>query len=149
MKPIKTWILVADGAQARFFLNDGPGRGLTELTGEALRNDLKPSRDIDADRPGRAFDSGGQGRHAMEPPTDSKRHAKRVFAARIADKLRKARNAGAFDRIVLVAAPTTLGDLRAELSKDVLALLHGELAKDLTHLKPHELRGHLGDMLAV
>lgn len=149
MKPIKTWIVVADGARMRVFVNDGPGHGLSELAGKALSADIKPSRDIDADRPGRSFDSAGQGRHAMEPPSDSNRHAKRLFAGEIADVLKKAHRDTAFDRLILVAAPSMLGDLRAALSKAVQDVVYHELAKDLTHLDERGLAEHLSDMLAL
>lgn len=149
MKPIMTWIVVADGAQMRVFVNDGPGRGLSEIADKARSADPRPSREIDADRPGRTFDSAGQGRHAMEPSTDSNRHAKRLFAGEIAAALKQAHESKAFDRLVLVAAPATLGDLREALAKEVRGVLYGELAKDLTHLNERDLAGHLSDTLAL
>jgi protein required for attachment to host cells len=149
MKPVKTWVVVADSAHARIFENTGPGHGLKELPGRSRETELKPSRDIDADRPGRSFDSGGQGRHAMEPPTDSKRHEKGVFAKEIADMLRAEQVKGAFDRLVVVAAPATLGDLRTAMSKELADAVTGELDKDLIRLNERDLEGHLGDFLAV
>lgn len=149
MKPVKTCILVADGAHARAYLNDGPGRGISELREYAKDIDLKASRNIDADRPGRAFDSGGEGRHAMESPTDSKRYAKGKFARGLAEKINAAITAGEFDRLVLIAAPATLGDLRQHLSKRSSDNIHGEIAKDLTHASDKEILAQLGSVLAV
>lgn len=149
MKAIKTWILVADAARARIFLNDGPGHGITELTDHGLERDLKPSRDINADRPGRSFDSGGQGRHAMEPSTDPNRHQKFNFAKEVASMITKAHHARRFDRLVMIAPPTTLGDLRSALPKTVTNVVYGEIAKDLTQASVKDLSGHLGDVLAV
>ncbi len=147
MKPVRTWILVADGARARIFLNDGPGHGLKPLS--QIDHELKPSREIDADRPGRTFDSAGLGRHAKEPPTDPKRHSKQAFATQLADRLKAALNGHEFDRLIVVAAPVTLGDLRKELDKTVLNKLHGEIAKDLTHANEDEIAKHLESVLAV
>ena len=149
MKPIKTCILVADGAHARAFLNDGPGHGISELSEYAAHIDLKASRDIDADRPGRTFDSGGQGRHAMESPTDSQRHVKDEFARNLAEKINAAITAGEFDRIVLIAPPATLGDLRQHLSKQSLQNIHGELARNLTQASEKEILAQSGRVLAV
>lgn len=149
VKPIKTWIVVADGARMRVFVNDGPGHGLSELAGKARQTDPKPSRDIDADRPGRSFDRAGQGRHAMEPPSDSSRHAKKRFADEIADILENAHRDAAFDRLVLVAAPAMLGDLRTALTTKVRDVVYLELAKDLTHLDERRLAKHLSDMLVL
>jgi len=149
VKPIKTCILVADGAHARAFLNDGPGHGISELSEYAANIDLKASRDIDADRPGRTFDSGGQGRHAMESPTDSQRHVKDEFARTLAEKINAAITAGTFDRLVLVAPPATLGDLRQHLSKQSIQNIHGELARNLTQANETDILVQLGSVLAV
>lgn len=149
MKPTKTCIIVADGAHARAYLNDGPGRGISELSQYTRDIDLKANRDIDADRPGRTFDSSGQGRHAMESPTDSKRHARSEFARELAGKINAAMTAGEFDRLVLIAAPATLGDLRQHLSKQSSDNIHGEIAKDLTRASIQEILAQVGSVLAV
>lgn len=149
MKPVKTCIVVADGAHARAYLNDGPGHGISELPAYSRDIDLKASRDIDADRPGRTFDSGGQGRHAMESPTDSQRHAKDEFARELAVQINAAMTAGEFDRLVLIAAPATLGDLRQHLSKQSSDNIHGEIAKDLTKASIKEILMQVGSVLAV
>jgi protein required for attachment to host cells len=149
MKAVKTGILIADGAHARVYLNTGPGHGISEIKEYARDIDLKASRDIDADKPGRSYDSGGEGRHAMEAQTDAKRHAKDEFARALADKINAAMTAGEFDRLVLVASPVTLGDLRQHLSKQSSDNIHGEIAKDLTHADNKELLAQLGSVLAV
>ena len=149
MKPIKTCILVADGAHARVYLNDGPGQGIAEVEKYARDLDLKPSRDIDADRPGRTFDSGGEGRHAMEPPTDAKRHAKQQFHRVVASDIEAAMKSGEFDRLVVVAAPATLGDLRQEFSKTISDKIHGEIAKNLIKADRETLLEQVGTVLAV
>jgi len=149
MKPTRNWIVIADGAKARILENDGPGKGLNARPVDELRHALPPSRDIDADRPGRTHDRMGPGRHAMEPPTDAHREEKRRFADEIARHLNDAAQAGSYDRLVLVAAPKTLGDLRQALSKEAAAKLDGELAKDLTKIPDHDLPGHLGEVIAL
>ena len=140
---------MADGAHARVYVNTGPNQGIAEVEKYARDLDLKPSRDIDADRPGRTFDSGGEGRHAMEPPTDAKRHAKQEFHREVAADIEAALKAGEFDRLVIVAAPATLGDLRQEFSKAVSEKIHGELAKNLIQADQGELQEQLGAVLAV
>ena len=140
---------MADGAHARVYVNGGPNQGIEEIEKYARDLDLKASRDIDSDRPGRTFDSGGEGRHAMEPPTDAKRHAKQEFHRQIAGDIEAALKAGEFDRLVIVAAPATLGDLRQEFSKTVTAKIHGELAKNLIKADIGELQEQLGAVLAV
>jgi len=149
MKAITTWVVVADGARAKVYLNDGPGKGLAEVPGTGLEGSHAPTREINADRPGRTFDRAGEGRHAKEPPTDPHREAKRKFARQVAELLQDGLNRGAYDRLVLVAPPQALGDLRGQLGKGVQAKVSGELGKDLTHLSVHELPAHIGAVLAV
>ena len=52
-----TWILIADGARARIFANNGPGTGIASATGVDYIADHRPTRDIGADKPGRTQES--------------------------------------------------------------------------------------------
>lgn len=149
MKPVKTCILVADGAHARVFLNEGPGLGIEELEEYSEDKDPRESRKIASDSPGRAFDSGGEGRHAMEPPTDPKRHEKQEFHREIADRIELAMKRHKFDRLVVVAPPRTLGNLREEFDKSANVKIHAEINKDLIKVSRDELLDHLGDVIAV
>ena len=60
---------------------------------------------------------------------------------RLADK--------AFDRLVIVAPPVALGDLRAGAVRAREAALYAELGKDLTKTPAAELPEHLAAVLAV
>lgn len=54
------------------------------------------------------------------------------FATEIADLLKKQALAGAFESLVVVAPPRTLGELRKHYHKEVVERLKGEVGKDLT-----------------
>lgn len=149
MKKTKTWVVVADGSRARLFLNEGPDKGLCPLPDGDIASEHPPTREMSEDRPGRTFDSAGGGRHAMEPPSDPHRHAKRAFAQQLAARLNQAHKRNAFDRLVLIAPPQALGDLRASLNPAVRKKVSGELNKDLTHLKDDELLASVGAVLAI
>ncbi|WP_299392954.1 host attachment protein [Pelagibius sp.] len=149
MKPVRSWIVVADGARARILENDGPGKGLFPLPEEERHHSHRPTREINADRPGRTHDRLGPGRHAMEPPSDAHRQEKQRFAAKLAERLNAAAAARSYDRLVLVAPAKTLGDLRRALSKETAAKVHAELAKDLTPLADAELPEHLEKVIAL
>ena len=149
MKRIITWILVADGFQARLFCNDGPGRGVAPLSDDLLTGCNLPGREIMSDRPGWAFDSAGQGRHAKEPRTDPREAEKRRFAHTLVAMLEDGLNQVRFDCLVLIAPPRALGQLRDELSKSVRDKISAELAKDLTQTPPHKLPEHLVGIMAV
>jgi len=149
MKPTRSWIVIADGAQARILENTGPGKGLTPLPEKEMHQTPHPSREINADRPGRTHDRMGPGRHAMEPPSDPHREEKRHFATELASHLNAAVLKNSFDRLVLVAPAKTLGDLRHALSKEAAAKVDGELSKDLIKIPDQDLPGHLGAVIAL
>ncbi|MEX0627924.1 MAG: host attachment protein [Cucumibacter sp.] len=149
MKPIVTWILIADGARARVLENTGPGKGLREVEGFEFADARLRARDIMADRAGRSFASVGHSRSAMESPTDPVDKREADFARSLAVMLEKQRRVGAFDRLILVAAPNALGDLRASLTPRVRAIVYAELSKDLTKVPNAEMAKHLEGVLAV
>ena len=143
-----SWIVVADGARARILANDGPGKGLREAVGVDFIADKRKTSDMVTDQPGRSPGRGGE-RHALEPRTDMHRHEKQVFAKDLAAVIDRHCEKRDFGQLVLVAPPTTLGDLRRELGKPALALIKAELARDLTKLSLRELPAHLEDVLRL
>ncbi len=138
------WLLVADSAKARLFEVDRRERALELL--DEWQDDVASGRnqDINADRPGRTFDSAGHGRHAMEPPSSPKGVAKARFVAMLMDNLAASAKQQAFDELHVIAAPRTLGEIRDLIDPAVKARLVGEEAKDLTQLTRPELEKQLG-----
>jgi len=148
MKPTTTWILIADGAHARIFANRGPGKGIELIDGK-FDADHRPTHEIVDDRLGRTHESVGATRHAIAAEHDPHRELKHTFAISLARMLDERRSEHAYDRLVLVAPPKTLGDLRAALPASVRALVRAELDKDLTKTPATELPDHLSAVLAV
>ncbi len=146
--PPTTWILVCDGARGRVFAHRGPGTGLAAVAAAEHPETHGHTRDLGTDRPGRSFDSAGSGRHAMEPPVDWHRFEKTKFAKEMATLVETAAAARRFDRLVVVAPPQVLGDLRKALGPHARKRLAGELDKDLTHLEGAALRAHLSDWVS-
>jgi protein required for attachment to host cells len=149
MKPVRTWILIADGARARVLQNSGPGKGVQQVVGCDYRTSHEADREIRADRPGRTFDSAGAGRHAMEATSSPHRMAKDDFARALMSDLERKHATGNFDRLLIVAPPRALGDLRHHIPGALKSVLVGEVHKDLTHVPNDELAAHIGDFLAV
>ena len=147
MKPIKTWVVVADGARARIVLNRGPGKGFEALNDMIFQAPHPPTKEIMTDKPGRTFESVGRLRHAKQPRSDAHQNLKEDFTRMLAKTLE--RHADDYDRIILVAPPPTLGSLRQSIPKRIADKIHGELAKDLTHTPNTELGNHLKDLIAA
>jgi protein required for attachment to host cells len=148
MKPIRTYILIADGARAHILLSEGRGKPLTEVLGSEQRLDLKPDHEISAERPGRVHESANMERHAIERD-DLHRREKERFAQSLAAGLDRRLADGEYDRLVVAAAPETLGVIRSALSEKVRAVIMAEIAKDLTKLPNTEVKAHLSDNLPV
>jgi protein required for attachment to host cells len=138
------WLLIADSARARLFIVDRREQSLAVLGEWSDDVASGKAQDIQADRPGRTFDSAGQGRHAMEPTSSPKGVAKSRFVAMLADNLAVEARQQAFDELHVIAAPRTLGELRELLDASVKARIASEEAKDLTQLSKPELEKLLG-----
>ncbi|SEM00577.1 Protein required for attachment to host cells [Roseovarius tolerans] len=127
-----TWVLIADGEKALFLRNslDASSPALDVVRKDEQEN---PSDyDQSANRPGRKRDTGVGQSSAMDD-TDWHELAKERFAHELGDILYKYAHRGAFERIILVATPPVLGDLRQALHKEVQAKVVAEIPKDLTH----------------
>lgn len=127
-----TWVLVTDSEKALFLENqtDGIDPHLTVVKKETQDN--PPNREQAANRRGRMSDGPSGHKSAMDD-TDWHELAKERFAAELADMLYQRAHKGTFDRIVIVADPSTLGELRGQLHKVVLDKVVGEIPKTLTN----------------
>ncbi len=127
-----TWIVVTDSEKALFLHNltdhDDPHLEVTDKDEQENPSDREQS----ANRPGRMPDTGAQQRSAMGD-TDWHELAKERFAADLAEKLYQEAHQGHFDRLILVASPQVLGDLRAELHQEVSDKIVAEIPKTLTN----------------
>ena len=149
MRPVVTWVLLADGTRARVLSNNGPGRGLSAVEGLSFQSPAPPSRELESDRPGRTFQSHGVRRHTLGDNLGAHQQAERDFLDGVIDTLASAHEKGSFARLILVAPPRALGTLRKRLPKSLASLVTGELPKDLVALPDHQIPGHLGEFLAV
>jgi protein required for attachment to host cells len=144
-----TRVLVAHDAGARSFENRGPGKGLVALGEVEFEDGRRHSGELNSDRPGRAFDRAGQGRHAYEAHDDARSHAVAHFARELAHDLAREFHLGAFDQLVLVAPPRFLGVLRDALDAKLLRALIGSVAKDLPRATAAELCAHVSGFVAT
>ncbi|MBU8541445.1 host attachment protein [Falsiroseomonas tokyonensis] len=146
MPPGIEWALVANAGRARLFERRIPAGPWRERVEDAVEAENPPARERGTDRPGRVHESATTARHAIEPRTDPHRAAKVDFAARLGTWLDTA--AASYQRLLLVAPPTFLGNLRASLGHAARGKLHGTLDKDLTQLPLAELAERLGEARA-
>jgi protein required for attachment to host cells len=125
------WVLVADGEKALFLRNEGDAEYPNLQVVREMNEANPPTHDQGTDRPGRLNDASGDHRSAVEE-TDWHRIAKERFADEIAERLYRMAHRGDFEKIVLVAPPVVLGEMRHKLHKEVEDRIVGEIAKTLT-----------------
>ncbi len=135
----RTWIVVADGARARFLApsDDGaklvPARNADMVTPESHGY----AHDLKSDKPGRRYSSARGGvRHALEPPHDYHKLEKHRFSASVVAALEVACERREFDRLVVVAPRRSLGEMRTLMSPRLQRCVQQEIAKDLTNVTP-------------
>lgn len=143
MPNTRTWVLIADAGNARVLETHGLDQALRLVPAMSLSQHLPASHELGDDRPPRGHDSVGSARHAFEPKSDPHRKLKHSFAKHICDELEAAAAAKSFDRLVVVAPPVLLGDLRQEMPRSVKERIAAEVAKDLVSIPDHEIRKHL------
>jgi len=148
MKAIVTWVLVADGAQAQVFEHGGPGKGLIPIKELHFEQQPLKAQDINTDRQG--FRAGGpQGARSGVEEADPVALREARFVKGIAEQLEVMRQQGRFDRLIIAAAPTALGDIRPALSDRVKDTIIAELPKDLTNVPSPQLARHFETLLPL
>jgi protein required for attachment to host cells len=136
-----TWYVVADGAHARMLVHGDDG--FTDVTSLDSIDAQHDSSDLGSDRPGRAVESSGVERHAVEPHTDLQKRAKREFGHVVAEVVNEAAERGAFAQFVLVAPPKTIHAIKEALTGAAAEMLVAEQPKDFIKLSEKELRDRL------
>ena len=142
MKHARIWYIIADGGRARFVERDEQGTYRTVVSFVAA--DMhKRSSDLGQDRPSRAQESGSPTRHAIQPRRDLHAAAKEDFVKLVAEEIEAEHGRDQFDRLVLIAPPRVLIELKQKLSKPMAKIVVKDLQKDLTKVPDHDLTEHL------
>jgi len=142
----KFWVVVADQSKARIF-TVADRRGALLDVGELKHPEARErEQTLTSDRPGRSFDSKGQGRHAMGSTVEPGKQETIRFAKQVADHVQAAHNEGRCDRLLLVAGPPLLGLLRENL-KTSSGIKIAEIEKNLGQYNAMEIRKHLPERL--
>lgn len=116
----RTWVVVADNARIRIFLNLANSQRLFPVFGGIF-----------------------------DPELQDDWHAGQPLAKQVAEFVEKGAADSQFDQLVLIAPPLMLKDLRGHLGPKAAKFVAAELGKDLTQLPQGELTVRLHEALAV
>ena len=130
-----TWVLVADARGARIF-------SFLEKNGQwtlhdTLKGDGSGHLDQTSDFGPKASEHKGALHGHGEP--NAKETQERRFAHTLAHVLERGHGTKAFAKLVLVAPPKLLGDLRENLSRGLQSAVVSQVHKDYTHSGVEEL----------
>lgn len=144
-----TWYVVADAARAEALVKRRGESGYDTVRTWENPDAHRRDAELGDDRPGRAFDSLGPQRSAMEPRETPKEAAKKDFARDLVAALDAAVASGETDSIVLVASPRLLGEMRAKLPASLAERVRETVAKDYTQLPRAELFARLDELRPI
>jgi protein required for attachment to host cells len=129
---MKVRIVVADERKASFYDTSRPDGPLLQQGEIANESASLKEQDLETDRPGRRFGSGGH-HHGVDGERSTRQHELALFARKVALRIDQDRMAKAFDKLVIVASPKVLGLLRQSLPAPVQSFIAAEVPKDLAH----------------
>jgi len=146
MRAERIWYLVLNSNRARI-LRGLPAEHEPDGTELSLQSRHHHLRDHLQDRPTRSFSSGSSGRRSgVEPGSDPVREDTLRFLRDVREFLGSEQKAQAFDGLVVVAPPETLGLWREELSASLASTIRAEVAKNLMRQSAHDLVLTLRDL---
>ena len=137
-----TWVVVADSEKALFLCNGRDMKNVQLGIIHQMHHSNPATREQGSDRPGRFSSGPGLGRSAVED-TDWHEISKKRFAKEIADALYGYAHRGEFERLVIVAPPLMLGEMRQEFHKEVSDRIVSEIPKTLTNHSTNDIQSIL------
>ncbi|MES2497086.1 MAG: host attachment family protein [Pseudomonadota bacterium] len=140
--PHDALVLVADGRKSLFLRNEGDGEYMNLVVEDQHAQAGLEDREMKTDAPGRAMSQVGGRQSTMEEP-DYHQIEEDRFAKDTAALLSKRAQRNAFDQLIVVAPPRTLGELRHHYDKTVEAKIVAEVDKDLVNHPIDKLEGVL------
>ena len=136
------WVVVCDGAKALVLENIGDEVFPNLKTREVYEHKAAKTHEQGTDAPGRAIQSVGARRSAMEQ-TDWHEQEEHKFLTDLVGRLDAAVTAGDAKTITIVAPPRALGVIRQAYSPRLRDALRAEIDKDLVKMPVHEIEKHL------
>lgn len=141
-----TWILVANGSEARLFKSEHLGNDLNLLKEFEHPESREKGLDLATDRPGHYQVRGGEGQGAFVEQTSPKEVEANRFAQLLAEELEAGRTHNHYERLVVICPAQFHGLLRQHVSEQVRNQVIAHLEKDYTKMVEKELNQILDEL---
>lgn len=139
-------VVVANGSKARIFTTYSAHYPLVEIASLVAPEMRMHEQNMVSDLPGKnRSNSAG---HAYEDEVNPKKYVMVGFARYLSDYLDDASEKNQIARILIVASPALLGELRKHITDQTNDLIVYQLAKDLTTFDTDDIRAHLPKYLS-
>ncbi len=139
-----TYIVVADAARARLFTRDA--LKLVEQDSLVHAASRLHEGDLVTDRGADVHESTSTSARSAGGESTARAHEEQVFAKEVAERLYRARTDNSMEKLILVAPPRFLGQLRDKLDGPTAKLVIHSLTKDLTKASLEEIQEAVSDM---
>ncbi|MHC3128112.1 AtsE [Brevundimonas sp. GN22] len=123
--PSNALVAVVDGEKLALFRNGGSA---TEIQLKAIESPQLEDRVV-----------GSAGRNSSDANPDNDTQAEDGFAMSVAQALNNWALKNKFDKLVVIAAPKTMGELRKHWHKEVQGAIVGEITKTLTNASTDDI----------
>ena len=139
-----TYIVVADAARARLFTRDG--LKISETDSLVHAEGRLHEGDLVTDRGGDVHESTSTAARSAGGESVATQHHEEIFAREVADRLYRARVDNRMQKLILVAPPRFLGQLRDKIDGPTSKLMIHSLSKDLTKASVADIQEAVSDL---
>lgn len=145
MRSVRTYILVANEVEARMLENDGIGEGVHQFSHITVDESGVLHHEFAAKPVSTQAAHGPTA--GVEPRTSLREVNRHAFAEYLTELVEAAFSTKDYDRLIVVAGPKMLGELRDTLAGK--AEVYAELGENLVNTPTNEIAKHLEGILAV
>jgi len=141
--PHDAFVFVGDGRKALFLRNDGDEKFPYLKNERVFVDENPPSHEQGTERPGRISKGSRTGGRSAVESTDWHELEEQHFVRTVAAAMEHLVRASKVKKLVVVAPPRTLAELRLAFHPDVKACIVAEVNNDLTKHPVDEIEKHL------
>lgn len=134
-----TWLLVANGSEARLFETEFRPKTLTLLQDYKHPESREKGSELASDRPGHYLGDAGASHGAFNEPTDPKEYEMERFAGELVKNLEAGRLANSYQHLIIASSPKFHGLLNQQMNGHLTKLIDKHINKDYTSLNEREL----------
>lgn len=141
-----TWILVANGSEAKLFKSAHLGKDLELLNEFDHPSSRDKTSDLISDKSGHFASNGTEAHGSFVEHNEPKTVEMEKFAQSLAQTLEQGRTTNKYTRLIVISPPGFHGMLRKHCNDHIKNLVVSHLEKDYTKMVANELNGLLAEL---